>query len=92
MHFYPARIRNYFEQQKQETNDTVTPKKVDPTEKLKQWSEVARINGQARFAAWTNAAEQQFTLLGSKLNQLTGYEMVEELKRQVVEQGMLYTR
>jgi len=92
MHFYPCRIRNYSEQQKHEANETDTPKKVDPTEKIKQWSEIARINGQARFAAWTNAAEQQFTLLGSKLNQLTGYGIVEELKRQVVEQGMPDTR
>ena len=60
---------------------------IKPAEKLKQWREIAVTNGQARFTAWTAAAEQQFALLGSKLNHLTGYELVEQLKSQVVEQG-----
>jgi hypothetical protein len=91
IYFPQVTTRAYSEQQKSEGNGTETPKKIVLAEKLKQWSEVARTNGQARFAAWTTAAEQQFTLLGSKLNQLTGYELVEELKRQVVEQGTFYT-
>lgn len=58
----------------------------DVSQKLKQWRESAITNSQARLAAWTDSAGQQLALLGSKLNHLTGYELVEELKRQVVEQ------
>ncbi|KAG8811442.1 sensitivity to high expression protein she9, partial [Serendipita sp. 399] len=54
--------------------------------KLKEWQETAKKNGNERLAIWKSTAEQNLASLGNKLNQLTGYELVEELKRQVVKQ------
>lgn len=80
---HPIKIRFYSEQRDERP-------RVDPTEKLNQWREIAVTNGRARLETWSNTVGQQLALLGSKLNHLTGYDLVEELKQQVVEQGMEY--
>ncbi|KAG8773426.1 sensitivity to high expression protein she9 [Serendipita sp. 397] len=59
---------------------------LEIVEKLREWQETAKKNGSERLAIWKSNAEQNLASLGSKLNQLTGYELVEALKRQVVEQ------
>jgi hypothetical protein len=64
------------------------PSKWEITDKLTQWQAVAQKTSKERFNIWTTAAEENLALLGKKLNQLTGYELVEELKKQVVEQGI----
>ncbi|KAG8805126.1 hypothetical protein FRC18_006867 [Serendipita sp. 400] len=61
---------------------------LEIVEKLREWQETAKKNGSERLAIWKSSAEQNLASLGSKLNQLTGYELVEALKRQVVEQGL----
>lgn len=64
------------------------PPKWEITDKLAQWQAIAQKTSKQRLNIWTTAAEENFALLGKKLNQLTGYELVEELKKQVVEQGI----
>lgn len=57
-------------------------------DQLRQWTDVVKRNSKIKFSIWSKDLEQRFALLGRKLNQFTGYELVENLKKQVVEQGM----
>ena len=55
--------------------------------KLRKWQGEARTHANNQIENLATAAQQNLAVLGSKLNEMTGYKLVEELKRQVVEQG-----
>lgn len=76
--------RRFYAEQQQSPKETGPPKwEIN----LKEWREIARTTSKARISSWTTAAGENFTLLAKKLNELTGYELIEQLKKEVVEQG-----
>lgn len=55
-------------------------------EKLRKWQDDAKTRANTQIATWSTSAQHNLALLGSKINEMTGYTLVEELKRHVVEQ------
>lgn len=68
-------------------NEPSTPKS-EIAVKLKEWQELARTTSQAHVSSWATSAGKSLVVLAEKVNQLTGYELIEDLKRRVVEQGV----
>lgn len=58
------------------------------TDRLRAWSAHAAVAARARADDWTAATKTTFSQLGAHLNKATGYEEIEALKRDVVEQGV----
>lgn len=54
---------------------------------LKEWTETAAVAVRNRADDFTSRTQSTFSQLGSQMNRVTGYEEIEELKRQVVRQG-----
>ncbi len=55
--------------------------------RLLEWSDQAAITLRTRADDFTETTKSTFSQLGAQLNKVTGYEEIEILKRQVVEQG-----
>ena len=56
-----------------------------------EWTKQASINLRHCADDFTSKSKSTFSQLGCWLNQMTGYEEIETLKRGVVNQGMLLT-
>jgi sensitive to high expression protein 9 len=56
--------------------------------RLREWSGQAAINVRNRADDFTSKAKTTFSQLGLHLNKVTGYEAIEALKRDVVDQGV----
>lgn len=56
-------------------------------ERLHRWTSLNAAALRARADSISAAAVTKFSQLGGKLNQVTGYEEIEALKRQVVDNG-----
>jgi sensitive to high expression protein 9, mitochondrial len=54
---------------------------------LRKWTDGAAINFRQKADDFTGSTKVTFSQLGSNLNKVTGYNEIEALKRQVVEQG-----
>jgi hypothetical protein len=57
-------------------------------ERLRIWSELTKTRWHERTSQWTASAVTGFSQLGGQLNQVTGYEEINALKKQVVAQGV----
>lgn len=57
-------------------------------QRLREWSDQAAITVRTRADEFTTTTKTTLSQLGLHLNKATGYEEIELLKRQVVEQGM----
>lgn len=57
-------------------------------EKLRLWTEDVAIALRERGDRYTAAAAVTFAQLGRELNKVTGYQQIEKLKGEVVEQGV----
>ncbi|KAF8650172.1 hypothetical protein AX16_005406 [Volvariella volvacea WC 439] len=55
-------------------------------QRLREWSEQTAITVRTRADEFTSATKTTFSQLGAHLNKATGYEEIEALKREVVEQ------
>lgn len=70
---------------------TIKPPKFDVWNKLlpelRQWSLVAIGQSRGMVSSVIAAMQTNLTIIGGKLNEVTGYERIEGLKRRVHEQG-----
>ncbi|KAF8073664.1 sensitive to high expression protein 9 [Lyophyllum atratum] len=55
-------------------------------QRLREWTDQAALSFRARADDFTAKSKATFSQLGSELNKVTGYEAIEALKRDVVEQ------
>jgi sensitive to high expression protein 9 len=65
-------------------------------QRIREWSEQAAITVRTRADDFTASTRSTLSQLGLHLNKVTGYEAIEALKRDVVDQGayihcVLYT-
>ncbi len=65
------------------------PNLEDIKQRLREWSEQTAVVIRNRADDFTARSKTTFSQLGAHLNKVTGYEEIEALKRQVVEQGAL---
>lgn len=66
----------------------VPPPNLDAIkQRLREWSEQTAVVIRTRADDFTARSKTTFSQLGAHLNKVTGYEEIEALKRQVVEQG-----
>lgn len=56
-------------------------------QRIREWSDQTAITFRKRADEYTGTTKTAFSRLGSQLNRVTGYEEIESLKKQVVEQG-----
>lgn len=69
----------------------VTPYDIDAVkQRLREWTDHAALTFRTRADDFTASTKVTFSQLGSQLNKVTGYEVIEALKRDVVEQGVYY--
>jgi sensitive to high expression protein 9, mitochondrial len=54
---------------------------------LEEWTGTAAVAIRKRADSFTSRTQSTFSELGSQMNRVTGYEEIEALKRQVVQQG-----
>jgi sensitive to high expression protein 9, mitochondrial len=54
---------------------------------LKEWTETTAVAVRNRSDDFTSRTQSTFSQLGSQMNKITGYEEIETLKQQVVQQG-----
>jgi sensitive to high expression protein 9 len=57
-------------------------------ERIRQWTDKSAIVVRTRADEFTSSTKSTLSQLGLHLNKMTGYEEIEALKRQVVEQGV----
>lgn len=57
-------------------------------QRLREWTNQAALTVRIRADDFTANTKTTFLQLGSQLNKMTGYEVIEALKRDVVDQGM----
>jgi len=57
-------------------------------QRIREWSDQAAITVRTRADDFSATTKTTFSQLGTHLNRVTGYEEIEALKRQVVDQGM----
>ena len=57
--------------------------------RIREWTDQAAINIRERADDFTAQSKATFSQLGAHLNKVTGYEEIEALKREVVQQGLL---
>jgi hypothetical protein len=73
------------------TPSTRKPPNVDVWNKLppevRQWSLMAIKQSRGVFSSVITATQTNLAMVGGKLNEVTGYERIEDLKRRVHEQG-----
>ncbi|KAG5648377.1 hypothetical protein DXG03_004950 [Asterophora parasitica] len=55
-------------------------------QRLREWTDEAAVTFRARADDFTARSKTTFSKLGAELNRVTGYEVIEALKRDVVEQ------
>lgn len=55
---------------------------------MRQWTDKTAITVRSRADEFTSTTKSTLSQLGLQLNKVTGYEEIEALKRQVVEQGV----
>jgi hypothetical protein len=60
--------------------------------RLRLWSHLTKARMQERSNQWTTTALGRVSQLGGQLNQITGYEEIDALKRNVAAQGTLLLR
>jgi hypothetical protein len=70
-------------------HETPTVPLADIRARLQTWSEQTKAQLRTRTNAATASALTTFQQLGGRLNQLSGYEEIEELKRLVSKQGFV---
>lgn len=58
-------------------------------QRIREWTDQAAINIRERADDFTAQSKATFSQLGAHLNKVTGYEEIEALKREVVQQGLL---
>jgi hypothetical protein len=80
-----AKRARFFSVNPQDNKSSASPPVL--VDKLKQWQSTARDRSLKQLSTFVQSTERNLSLLGGKLNQVTGYELVEELKRKVIEQG-----
>jgi len=72
-------------------SSTIKPPKVGVWNKLppeiRQWSLVAIDQSRGMFSSVIAAMQTNLAVVGGKLNEVTGYERIEDLKRRVHDQG-----
>jgi sensitive to high expression protein 9 len=56
--------------------------------RIRNWTEQAAVGLRDRADGFTNHTKTRFSRLGAELSKATGYEEIEVLKREVVEQGL----
>jgi sensitive to high expression protein 9 len=59
-------------------------------QRIREWAEHGAIVLRNRADGFTATTKATFSQLGSELNRVTGYEEIEALKREVVEQGRTF--
>ena len=59
-------------------------------QRIREWAEQGAIVLRNRADGFTATTKATFSQLGSELNRVTGYEEIETLKRNVVEQGSFF--
>lgn len=59
-------------------------------QRIREWTEQAAIVLRERADGFTNETKTKFARLGAELNKVTGYEEIEALKREVVQQGLFF--
>ncbi|PVF94649.1 hypothetical protein CPB86DRAFT_712841 [Serendipita vermifera] len=79
-----AKRARFFSNNSQDNKPSASPPVV--VEKLKEWQSTAKDRSLKQLNTFIQATEKNLSLLGGKLNEVTGYELVEELKRKVIEQ------
>lgn len=57
-------------------------------QRIREWTDQAAINIRERADDFTAQSKATFSQLGAHLNKVTGYEEIEALKREVVQQGL----
>ena len=71
-----------------ESRESLTPYDLELVKKrIRDWTDQAGITIRNRADDFTLSTKTTFSQLGSHLNKVTGYEAIEALKREVVEQG-----
>jgi len=60
-------------------------------QRIREWTELAAVVLRNKADGFTANTKATFSRLGSELNRVTGYEEIEALKRDVVEQGRVFS-
>lgn len=69
--------------------DSLAPYDLEVVKRrIREWTGQAAITVRTRADDFTAHTKTTFSQLGSQLNKVTGYEVIEALKRDVVEQGV----
>lgn len=59
-------------------------------QRIRDWTDQAAITFRERADGFTAQTKTRFSQLGAELNRMTGYEEIEVLKKDVVEQGLCF--
>lgn len=59
-------------------------------QRIREWTDQAAVTFRERADGFTNQTKTKFSRLGAEMSKVTGYEEIEALKREVVQQGLFF--